>query len=190
MNLRDRHISSKKCIDNARARDVESKKTQSSLAGFLRPKAKIVPPTVSAPSLINQTGVPLLVPSLSQPGERVVNPCGPLDELEKLIPRLISVVSDVGLGPDNGLGAFGSNPVLLDDPSIASKDLWEEVLNGIMHRAFWGKDDSQLDIMVRREGRSLPDFCCFVCYFTEKQGIDLALFRPRIDDLIHAIKSM
>lgn len=52
VNLRDRHLTSKRCADAARAQDAGPKKSQSSLMGYLRPKAKPIAPTVSDPLLV------------------------------------------------------------------------------------------------------------------------------------------
>ena len=39
----------------------------------------------------------------------------------------------------NSLETFNTNPVLVDDPSIASGDLWEEMFNGMFKGApGWG----------------------------------------------------
>ncbi|PBK90076.1 hypothetical protein ARMGADRAFT_1032672 [Armillaria gallica] len=173
-NLRDRHLSSKKCLQAARARNAGPRKAQSSLMGFLQPKAKAIMPTVSDPSLINpSTSAALMAASESSfeadshvDSSRLVDhqpingQQNPINELEALIPSLTTAINTESSTNDD-LAVFMVDPALLDDPAIAAGDLWEEIVNGFMHRAFWGKTD-----------------------------LDKDLFRKRIEGLIRAVKSI
>ncbi|KAK0493958.1 hypothetical protein EDD18DRAFT_1355871 [Armillaria luteobubalina] len=185
LNLRDRHISSKKCLDAAQAQDTIPKKIQSLLVGFLQPRLKLVMLTVSTPSVLQPMGIATnLKPSLVsktapanrattlQVTEHEMSVSRPLNELEALLPDVLPITTDSLLNPNTGLSIFPSNPLVLDDPSIARNNLWEEVLNNVIHQAFWGKDTSQLVNMVQTESSGMHNFCRFVHYFTDKCGVD------------------
>ncbi len=202
LNLRDCHLPSKKCAEAAQKHDTGPKTTQASLVGFLHPKAKPVASTMSEPLLINpgsSTGpLPVLKPLTeanpptsnhgldnSHPAKHQPNPVDELEALTALLP------AEFTADPINdALTVFQVDPALLDDHTIATKNLWEEVLNGMMHQAFWGKEDVELADMVRNGGKGLPGFCGFVHYFTEEQNVDKGLFHERIEGLIHVIKSL
>ncbi|PBK91770.1 hypothetical protein ARMGADRAFT_1105242 [Armillaria gallica] len=118
--------------------------------GYLRPKAKPIAPTVSDLLLVKQaasttiTTAPLPGPIPSADPSVIIDPVwidyqrNPIDHLEALIHPL-TTMAILRSSINNDLAVFDGDPMLLDDPAIAAVDLWEEVLNGVMHCAFWGK---------------------------------------------------
>ncbi len=111
-----------------------------------------------------------------------------LDQLEALIPSLPNVRCE---GSQDLLATvFSGDPRTFDLPLTPAAELWEETLNSMMHRAFWGKKRDELEAMVQTGHTGLTVFCQFVRYFTEIRGVDKLLFNERVEGLKQAATSV
>ena len=85
---------------------------------------------------------------------------------------------------------FSVMPESVDNPQVASEDLWEDTLNGMFKAALgWG---TSLDVeAVSRNGRAgLNDLANFVEYFVRKRGVSEALIEGKLTYLMEGLKSM
>ncbi|KAF9001382.1 hypothetical protein BDZ89DRAFT_1146892 [Hymenopellis radicata] len=98
---------------------------------------------------------PSLVPAT--PATHQLNTLDILENLLPLIPLSIPLAAH-----DDVLAPFGDDPSLLDDPKIPDEELWEQFLNSMMHRAFWGKSVGDLTAIMRRGKYGVEGFVRFL----------------------------
>lgn len=79
------------------------------------------------------------------------------------------------------LAAFDQAPENFDNPGLDEDELWEEVINPILHRELgWGGNDKEHQFRgVRRA--SVVGLVGFVEYFVSKRGLSEALFEMRME---------
>ncbi|KAK0452007.1 uncharacterized protein EV420DRAFT_1645958 [Desarmillaria tabescens] len=112
------------------------------------------------------------------------NPINILESCIALLPENFPVAA-----PSDILAAFSGDPALYDDPTIASADLWEKILNRKMH-VFLGKSELELAPLVRVGENGISGFCRFVRYFVEQRGVNPMLFDSRVRGFTAAIQSI
>ncbi len=139
---------------------------------FLVKKPKDVPATTSAPTVVHSLTSQLqVIPttsllttkphqdpqstlttvSVSTPARSPSMPEPPQtpSALRRLQSLILLLPDNVPMpGPDDLLAVFSGDPESIhDDPSMATQDLWEEILNQKMH-VFLGKTDTDLESLV------------------------------------------
>jgi hypothetical protein len=153
------------------------------LAGFLKPKAPAIPPTVSSPRPIEIASAPS---SLSHYKTHTTTTQSPpaLRELERLAASLPSQHST----STNPFAAL-SNPEAIA-PNLAGDDLWE-VLNPLVHGVFgYGMDAKGAVELIEKGGREgVGYFVGFVQHFIER-GLVFGLMEGKVDLLAAAMKWM
>ena len=138
----EQHLDSKSCLS-----EYNRRKEKGSLLRFMKPKAPKVSATVSAPlPLIGQSAqnAPVQAASKNAQPERPKV----LTDLLAAITRLPLDIPEANDG--DVLADFAIDFPAVVDLSQPPEWLWENGLNGIMHRAFWGKSLQDTVAMVRR----------------------------------------
>ncbi|KAF8989333.1 hypothetical protein BDQ17DRAFT_1220945, partial [Cyathus striatus] len=169
-NLTENHVGSEACVA-AKAK----KKDGSLLSFFSKPKAKLVPTTVTGPTIIANLPLP---PSIEEPhalAPRVhclveqhvdINTVETVDFLKKFFNAITSLPNSIKEATeDDALALFAQNPANHDDPRITSDMLWEEKLNGLLKSVIgWGVDDD-IDHLIWWGKMGLDGLASFVQYF-------------------------
>ncbi len=114
-----------------------------------------------------------------------------LSALRRLQSLILLLPDNVPMaGPDDLLAVFSGNPESIhDDPSVATQDLWEEILNQKMH-IFFGKTDTNLESLIQWGQYGIEGFVNFVTYFVEKRGVNPVLFDSQVQGFTKAIGMM
>lgn len=193
-------------IKNSARNKVEAsnKKSRNVMNSWLVPKR---PPKVSAaagPKLLHGQGLkgflgtPSLAPFIPVQSQTVVSTpqaivssttLPRLAQFAALTDRLSEASTDVH---DNALSIFMPHPsTFLPHTSMNADDLWEDVINPMLHAVFWDKSASQIEGYVGNGGkRYLQAFQRFVVYFSQVHKVPLALFEPQLEKLERAIGNM
>ncbi|KAF6752515.1 hypothetical protein DFP72DRAFT_815400 [Ephemerocybe angulata] len=189
-NLTKQHMPSDGC---KRART----KGMKSITSFFgkKTKAPVVPSTVSQPPLLRSAPLQPGSPgpsSVSQPACRPLQPStAPPRSTLAVTSTLVSMLSTLhepdGEGNDF-LAAFDQAPENFDNPGLDEDELWEEVINPILHRELgWGGNDEEHQFRgVRRA--SVVGLVGFVEYFVSKRGLSEALFEMRMERVADGLK--
>lgn len=91
--------------------------------------------------------------------------------------------------PNDKLARF-ANAAAYDNPSLASDDLWEEVLNPFLKDVLgWGVS-ADLDQDLRRGKLGFDAVVGFVTYFVEDRGVDEVLFEGKLAHLVGCAKKI
>lgn len=206
-NLHDNYLGTKACRDNMQISgwDRNPTKQKGILVFFSKGKSKAIPTTTPASTIVpSHSGtssqmLPISIsmhanqdsttpPSELPPPAPISKTNEPIDILESsivLLPKDFPVTA-----PSNILAAFSRDPpALYDDPTIASADLWEEILNQKMH-IFLRKSDLELVPLVHVGENRISGFCRFVHYFVGQCGVDPMLFDSQVQGFTAAIQSM
>ncbi|KAJ7576654.1 hypothetical protein C8J56DRAFT_799797, partial [Mycena floridula] len=206
LNLIARHLNKKIC-DDAKIKLDKSKSKQLGLARYLAPKAPHVPSTVAAPRALPlqstsaaEISSHLLSSSFTRPviGEKSI--AGPGSEyLSAHLPKFLRKLQNlVGRLPDSipegtlnvGLGIYGGKPEnRVTDVNLSSDDLWEEIVNPLLHQVFWNKPVENIIPLISRGEYGMDGFITFVTYFVSR-GISELLFHQQISMLENAITAM
>lgn len=107
-------------------------------------------------------------------------------KLQELISNL-PPLTGMETGPDP-LETFMVNPAMIDNPSVSSDSLWEEILNGMFKGALgWG---TSLDVgNVVENGRAgLDGMVRFIEYFVRERGVSEALIEGKLAHLMDGLK--
>ncbi|KAF6755550.1 hypothetical protein DFP72DRAFT_1008601 [Ephemerocybe angulata] len=198
------HEASPKCQEARKKLENASKeKPQKSLLGFLKRKPAPNPslsqasvpnlPAIPGPS--RQPITPNATPAPLPPPRAFNKPPAPqrpaslfVSHLRALIEALpTSVPEAVEGGP---LAGFAANPEHCDMPDVASEDLWEEVLNGVMKAGLgWGTETDPRSL-VQRGRWGMDGLLAFVEYFVIKRNVDPGLFEGKLNRLMEAMELM
>jgi hypothetical protein len=130
---------------------------------------------------IDVDGPPSPSKTKEDPTSHVGQPKEP-DSLEKLL--LLSQTLPTPIpeaGPEDILAAFMTDPSSNVAPGTSSDQVWEEVINPLLHRLFWQADDDELASRVRRGTSGISALYWWINICVQKLGIPMALFEERID---------
>lgn len=102
--------------------------------------------------------------------------------LSKLRSLITALPSSVPIATADGpLASFAADPASFDDPSLASEDLWEEVLNTTMKAGLgWGTELNAGGLIQRGEW-GMDGLLRFVEYFVTTRGVPVGLFEGKLD---------
>ncbi|KAF8979203.1 hypothetical protein BDQ17DRAFT_1203121, partial [Cyathus striatus] len=188
-NLTLNHMGKKTCIDNRSKHDkgAKIKKNASLLNFFTKPKAMLVPSTVTHPAIADNPSIPIDVtvralPVLSKaeiPSTKsIIHPAfvdkpsgghGNLYDNDFLswfcsaIANLPETVPEAT--PYDPLTAFSGNPADYDDAELDGDGLWETMLNKHLKSVFGSGNDECMDGFIRHGQHGLGGLANFVQLF-------------------------
>jgi hypothetical protein len=207
-NLEKRHRGKKVCKTAQEKRDKVKKSKDRTILSFLKPKAAIIPSTVSSQvpvhsyklALQSVTDTSLIGPTISTtsgPPQReavslkVLPVSGPtfsnfikkLQNLVKDLPESIPEASEF-----DRLAVFGGMPMEFDDPALDVDELWETTLNNVLKSTLgWGTEGNMGEV-VRRGKWGLDGLVNFAKYFVEERGVSIELFEGKLSNLVKALE--
>ncbi|KAF6746501.1 hypothetical protein DFP72DRAFT_823118 [Ephemerocybe angulata] len=111
--------------------------------------------------------------------------------LSKLRSLITALPSSVPIATADGpLASFAADPASFDDPSLASEDLWEEVLNTTMKAGLgWGTELNAGGLIQRGEW-GMDGLLRFVEYFVTTRGVPVGLFEGKLDRLVSEMEKL
>ena len=108
-------------------------------------------------------------------------------ELRKISRDLLNTIPVAA--PQDKLARF-ADAAAYDNPSIASDDLWEEVLNPFLKDVLgWGVT-ADLDLDIQRGTLGFDAVAGFVAYFVENRSVDEVLFEGKLAHLVESAKKI
>jgi len=188
-NILKNHQGTKICKETKAKRDREAKqKKDGSLYAFMRPRPKPVPSTVTADPVAQGLASGLKGQSSAQ-----TNHPNPRDQ-QKLHPNSAftcklqwiakNLPNTTPVATPNDIFARFANPSVCDDPSLASDNLWEDVLNPFLKEVLgWGKS-ADLEKDIRRGRLGFEAVVGFVGYFVQERGVEEVLFEGKLTHLV------
>lgn len=178
-------MTSKRCKEGRfKGRKGRDESTPTPITQFFRKQTAPVPAVARAvadPAPIHSAPLSLRPPVNTVPRNRNETlPC--LQALSAIIPAVPPLTH---LDRTAFLAEFDKPPELYDNPNLSVDELWEEVLNPLLHNVFgWG--DSELRVWGVGQQR-LNGFRQFVEYFVRERGLSDSLFESRIARLTNAL---
>uniref|UniRef100_A0A0W0GDT9 Uncharacterized protein n=1 Tax=Moniliophthora roreri TaxID=221103 RepID=A0A0W0GDT9_MONRR len=149
----------------------------------------MVPSTVQPPKVVKASNAQKLLPMPSSlPSPPAIQAAMPLSSLTKLEHALehIPIASNIPL--DNALFPFTLLPAShIPDKTASPDEIYEEVVNPILHWVFLTKNRQELADMVHIGQQGVAGFCEFVRYFMETMNVDWRLFEERLERLNDAV---
>jgi hypothetical protein len=188
MNLVKGHLGRKTCSDQKTQKDKIDKinRTSTKLTTFfgkVKEKATLIPSTVSPALTINSATAPEPGPSnpLFTPPPNASN----IEPMPLFMVQFNSVAASlpptIPLAEDGDVLAKFSHPSeLLVGEGTSVDDLWEEVVNPLLHYISWAMSDDELRAIIRRGVKGVDGFGSFVMFWIGK-GISASLFESRVE---------
>ncbi|KAF8810813.1 hypothetical protein BYT27DRAFT_7221830 [Phlegmacium glaucopus] len=203
-NLEKCHCGTDTCKNAQAKQDKEVKKKKNGLIlSFLKPRAVLVPLTVSssspihchklAPATTKDTSFTIstnpLRKEVNSPGAQPVSESimeGFIWEMGKLVKSL--PLSTPEASEIDKLSVFGADPRRFDDRTIDTDELWENRLHNILKATLgWGKEGNMEEIICQGKW-GLDGLLNFVTYFVKERGVSEGLLRGKLDYLIEELK--
>ncbi|KAF6750124.1 hypothetical protein DFP72DRAFT_851817 [Ephemerocybe angulata] len=117
---------------------------------------------------------------------------GPTDaEISTMLSRLRLLVTHlpptVPIATEADVLAQYAEPQRIDDPSISSEDIWEDILNNTLkHGLGWG-GNVDVDGVLRRGKLGVEGLLAFVEYFVKQRGVSESLFEGKLSLLMEGM---
>jgi hypothetical protein len=202
-NLEKRHRGKKICKAAQEKWDKAKKGNNGTILSFLKPKAAIVPLTVSRQLPVHSYKLALqsdMSPTISTtyPQDKVgslkaLPASGPnfnnlieiLQNLVRNLPESIPEASEF-----DRLAVFGGIPKDFDDPALDADDLWETTLNSVLKSTLGWGTEGNMDEIIRRGKWGLDGLVHFVTYFVEERGVSGELFEGKLTNLVKALEEV
>lgn len=110
-------------------------------------------------------------------------------------PAVITQLEDFAsrLSPPEGksndfLQCFDRLPVVYDIPHLGVEELWEEVVNPILHSALGYNNAGSEEQVAGLRPQRLRGLVHFVEYYVDERGVDLVLLEARLNNLVEMLK--
>ncbi|TFK70649.1 hypothetical protein BDN72DRAFT_870211 [Pluteus cervinus] len=178
------HVRSEKCDQIKAKREREEKekkwkKKDGSILTFMKAKVPLNPSTVKDPLPVKATQMAARGLDKGSPVSLMrAEPVNVIRRLRMLTANLPDHIPEAT--EDDSLAILSRNPVEYDDPSIDSKDLWEEVLNPLLKSVLgWGREMDTQDLIQRGE-KGMDAVLRFTEYFISARGVDPSLFEGKL----------
>ncbi|KAH6911155.1 hypothetical protein BKA70DRAFT_1460357 [Coprinopsis sp. MPI-PUGE-AT-0042] len=196
-NLLRTHLGKGSCLEAEKARLEEGKrgKMSSTFLGWFKPSAKGAKVPIQVPELPNLQIEASGEQNLEEEddsatlGNVFTNTDLCITDVRRALQRMVPNLQNPKPGHETDfLSTFDSPAVSFDNPTVSRDEIWEESINRTLHHAFpLGEEIGEADVKGLRSDR-VEGFLDFVAYFVDQRGIDEALFEPRMDRLLDALK--
>ncbi|KAH6869091.1 hypothetical protein BKA70DRAFT_1414167 [Coprinopsis sp. MPI-PUGE-AT-0042] len=196
-NLLRTHLGKGSCLEAEKARLEEGKrgKMSSTFLGWFKPSAKGAKVPIQVPELPNLQIEASGEQNLEEEddsatlGNVFTNTDLCITDVRRALQRMVPNLQNPKPGHETDfLSTFDSPAVSFDNPTVSRDEIWEESINRTLHHAFpLGEEIGEADVKGLRSDR-VKGFLDFVAYFVDQRGIDEALFEPRMDRLLDALK--